>query len=154
VRGLVLFLILAAGTASAQPFLPADQAAVDLVRGRRTDGFTTVARTLAYAERASGGAFTLTGYRVERRPGEPFSRVAICYRLGADAPACNLGYYVAANPPHVEPADRFDGLGRDLEHGPRAFLRALGREAALQGQPEILRRLRAAIDPYNPYDWR
>lgn len=151
---LALGAILAAGAAQAQPFLPQDRAAVELVRGRRTDGFATVAATLAYAERASEGAFGLSGYQVEHRPGEPFSRVRICYRLGADPPVCGLDYRVTANPPHVEPADRFDGLGRDLEHGPRAFLRALGREVALQRQPEILRRLRAALDPYDPYDWR
>lgn len=151
---LALCTLLAATAAEAQPPVPTDRAAVGLVLGRRTDGFTTVARTLAFAERASGGAFTRAGYRIERRPGEPFADVRICYRLGIDPPACDLAYRVAVDPPHVEPSDRFDGLERDLEHGPRAFLRALAREKALQRQPEIQRRLRAALEPFDPYDWR
>ncbi|MDP4022610.1 hypothetical protein Q8W71_08255 [Methylobacterium sp. NEAU 140] len=150
----LLLAALCAGPAAAQPFVPADREAVELVRGRRTGGYVTVAATLAYAERASGGAFTLAGYRVERRPEDPFARVCICYRLGVDPPTCGLGYRVAVNPVHVEPDDRYDGPGRDLEHGPRAFLRALAREVSLQRQPELLRRLRAALDPYDPYDWR
>jgi hypothetical protein len=140
--------------ASAQPFVPAERAAIDLVRDRRTTGFTTIARTLAFAERVTGGAFTLGGYKVDYRPEAPFARVRICYRLGIDPPTCGLDYRVAVNPPHVEPADRYDGLTRDLEHGPRAFLRALARQADLQRQPEMLRKIQAALDPYNPYDWR
>ncbi|MCJ2059115.1 hypothetical protein MKL09_21555 [Methylobacterium sp. J-048] len=149
--------LLAASVASgvhAQPFLPTERAAIDLVRTRHTDSLATVDGTLAYAERATGGAFTRGGYRVLRRPGEPFARVQVCYRLGIDPPTCGLDYLVTVNPPHVEPAERYDGLARDLEHGPRAFLRALAREAELQRQPQILRRIQAALEPYNPYDWR
>lgn len=146
--------LLAPTCAVAEPFLPSDRSAVDLALGRRTDGFTTVGRTLAYAERASHGAFSPAGYRVERRPGEPYIRVGICYRLGHAPPVCGLDYLVTTDPPHAEPADRTVGLGRDLEHGPRAFLRALAREDALQRQPALLQRLRAALEPLNPYDWR
>ncbi|MCJ2089345.1 hypothetical protein MKK88_25635 [Methylobacterium sp. E-005] len=140
--------------ACAQSVVPSERAAIDLVRDRRTTGFATVAQTLAYAERVTGGAFSLGGYRVDYRPEAPFARVRICYRLGIDPPACGLAYRVAVNPPHVEPSDRYDGLTRDLEHGPRAFLRALAREVDLQHQPAILRKIQAALDPYNPYDWR
>lgn len=140
--------------ASAQPFVPTEETAIALVRDRQTAGFTTVGRTLAYAERVTGGAFTFGGYRVDVRPEVPFARVRICYRLGIDPPTCGLDYRVAVNPAHVEPSDRYDGLTRDLEHGPRAFLRALARQADLQRQPEMLRRIQAALDPYNPYDWR
>ena len=31
---------------------------------------------------------------------------------------------------------------------------ALARDVDLQRQPEILRKIQAALDPYNPYDWR
>ena len=140
--------------ACAQSVVPSERAAIDLVRDRRTAGFATVAQTLAYAERVTGGAFSFGGYRVDYRPEAPFARVRICYRLGIDPPTCGLDYRVAVNPPHVEPADRFNGLTRDLEHGPQAFLRALARETDLQRQPDILRRIEAALDPYNPYDWR
>lgn len=58
------------------------------------------------------------------------------------------------DPPHVEPADRFDGIGRDLEQGPQAFLRALAREAEHQQQPAPLQALRRVLEPLNPYDWR
>ena len=78
----------------------------------------------------------------------------ICYRLGIDPPTCGLDYRVAVNPAHVEPADRYDGLTRDLEHGPQAFLRALAREADLQRQPVFLRKVEAALEAFNPYDWR
>lgn len=149
-----LLIALASSAACAQPFVPTERAAIDLVRDRRTAGFTTIARTLAYAERVTGGAFRLGGYRVDYRPEAPFARVRICYRLGIDPPTCGLDYRVAVNPAHVEPADRYDGLTRDLEHGPRAFLRALAREVDLQRQPEILRKIQAALDPFNPYDWR
>ena len=147
-------LVAPAGAAIAQPFLPGERAAIALVQDRHTDAATTVARTLAYAVRATGGAFALGGYRVVHRPGEPFARVQICYRLGLDRPTCGLDYLVTVDPPHIEPADRFDGLTRDLEHGPRAFLRALARQAELQRQPEILRTIRSALDAYDPYDWR
>ncbi|MCJ2123717.1 hypothetical protein [Methylobacterium sp. J-077] len=155
-RRLALALLAAsvASGAQAQRFLPTERAAIDLVRSRHTDSLATVDGTLAYAERATGGAFRRGGYRVVRRPGEPFARVQICYRLGIDPPTCGLDYLVTVNPPHVEPAERYDGLARDLEHGPRAFLRALAREADLQRQPQILRRIQAALEPYNPYDWR
>lgn len=149
-----LLIALVSSAACAQPFVPTERAAIDLVRDRRTAGFTTIARTLAYAERVTGGAFRLGGYRVDYRPEAPFARVRICYRLGIDPPTCGLDYRVAVNPAHVEPADRYDGLTRDLEHGPRAFLRALAREADLQRQPEMLRKIQAALDPFNPYDWR
>ena len=151
---LVLAALLVPVPASAEPFPPADAAALDLALGRRTGGLVTVGQTLAYAERASRGAFTRAGYRVERRPGEPFARVQICYRLGPEPPACGLDYLVTVDPPHVEPIDRTVGLGRDLEQGPHAFLRALARDDALQRQPALLRRLRAALEPLDPYDWR
>lgn len=151
---LLAVLCLAAAPAAAQPFVPEDRQAVALVKAHVTDGFATVARTLAYAETASRGAFAFAGYRVDDRPGEPFKRVRICYRLGIDSPVCDVEYRVGTNPPHVTPSDRFDGLGRDLEHGPRAFLRALARTVTLQRQPEMLRRIEAALDPLNPYDWR
>lgn len=160
IRASILCAALVAGSiaasvpVAAQPFVPADRAAVDLVKGHVTDGYVTVARTIAYAEKASRGAFAFAGYRVEQGPGEPFKRVRICYQLGIDPPACGVEYLVGTNPPHVEPSDRYIGLGRDLEHGPRAFLRSLAREASLQRQPEILRRIQAAAEPYNPYDWR
>ncbi|MBE7203916.1 MAG: hypothetical protein INR70_39825 [Parafilimonas terrae] len=150
--GLPVALVSSAG--GSQPFVPTERAAIELVRGHRTAGFTTVARTLAFAERVTGGAFRFGGYKVDFRPDAPFARVRICYRLGIDPPTCGLDYRVAVNPAHVEPADRYDGLTRDLEHGPRAFLRALAREADLQRQPDFLRRIEAALDPYNPYDWR
>ncbi len=140
--------------AVADPFLPSDRQAAQLVLARRTDGFMTIGQTLATAERESRGAFAQAGYQVERRPEDPFVRVRICYRLGRELPPCGLDYLVSVDPPHVEPADRFDGLGRDLEHGPRAFLRALAREDALQRQPVLLQRLRAVLEPFNPYDWR
>jgi hypothetical protein len=140
--------------ACAQPFVPSERAAIDLVRNRRTAGFTTIGRTLAYAERVTGGAFRFGGYQVDYRPGAPFARVRICYRLGIDPPTCGLDYRVAVNPPQVEPSDRYNGLTRDLEHGPRAFLRALARDVDLQRQPEFLRKVEAALDPINPYDWR
>jgi hypothetical protein len=149
-----LLIALVSETAGAQPFVPSEKAAIDLVRDRRTAGFTTVARTLAYAERVTGGAFRRDGYRVDYRPDAPFARVRICYRLGIDPPTCGLDYRVAVNPSHVEPADRYNGLTRDLEHGPQAFLRALAREADLQRQPEFLRKVQAVLDSYNPYDWR
>ena len=149
-----LLVLLVSSASGAQPFVPPERAAIDLVRERRTTGFTTIGRTLAYAQRATGGAFRLGGYKVDYRPDAPFARVRICYRLGIDPPTCGLDYRVAVNPPHVEPADRFNGLTRDLEHGPQAFLRALARETDLQRQPDILRRIEAALDPYNPYDWR
>ncbi len=78
-----LLAVLVSGTACAQPFVPTERAAIDLVRDRRTAGFTTVARTLAYAERVTGGAFRFGGYRVDYRPDVPFARVRICYRLGS-----------------------------------------------------------------------
>ncbi len=151
---ILLAALLATAPALAEPFVPGDQRAVDLVKTHITDGYVTVGRTIAHAERISRGAFALTGYEVEQRPNEPFKHVRICYRLGIEPPACPVEYLVGTNPPHVEPSDRYDGIGRDLEHGPRAFLRALAREAALQRQPEMLRRVQAALDPYNPYDWR
>ncbi|WP_449409910.1 hypothetical protein [Methylobacterium komagatae] len=151
---LVVALIGATSPAAAEPFVPGDRQAVDLVKTHVTQGIISVSRTIAHAERVSRGAFTLTGYRVEQRPGEPFKHVRICYQLGIDPPVCGVEYLVGTNPPHVEPSDRYDGLGRDLEHGPRAFLRALAREASLQRQPDMMRRIQAALDPYNPYDWR
>lgn len=149
-----ILLAMGAVPAHAEPFVPGDRRAVDLVKAHVTDGYVTVARTIAYAERASRGAFAFAGYRVEDRPGEPFKHVRICYQLGIDPPTCDVEYLVGTNPPHVEPSDRYDGLGRDLEHGPRAFLQALAREASLQRQPEYLRRIEVALDRYNPYDWR
>lgn len=155
-RRLAITLLAASvsSAAGAQPFLPTERAAIELVRGRHTDSLATVERTLAYAERATGGAFSRAGYRFARRPGEPYARVQICYRLGIDPPTCGLDYLVTVDPPHAEPAERFHGLTRDLEHGPRAFLRALAREADLQRQPEILRQIRSAVEAYDPYDWR
>ncbi|MGH1570960.1 hypothetical protein ACRAWG_10095 [Methylobacterium sp. P31] len=130
--------------------------AVGLVLRRRTAAFTTVAQTLRYAERASNGAFALERVRAEHRPDEPYARVRICYRLGdrSAPPICNLDYLVTRNPPHVEPADRFNGIGRDFEQGPQAFMRALAREAEQQQQPALLQAFRQVLEPYNPYDWR
>jgi len=42
-----LLIALVSGPACAQSFVPTERAAIDLVRDRRTAGFTTVARTLA-----------------------------------------------------------------------------------------------------------
>ncbi|MGT2487084.1 hypothetical protein ACU4GA_16245 [Methylobacterium oryzae CBMB20] len=145
-----LLAALVSGPAGAQSFVPTERAAIDLVRDRRTAGFTTVARTLAYAERATGGAFRLGGYRVDYRPDVPFARVRICYRLGLDPPTCGLAYRVAVNPAHVEPADRYNGLTRDLEHGPQAFLRALAREADLLRQPNFLRKVEGRARALQP----
>lgn len=132
------------------------QAAVKLALGRRTEALTTVAQTLTYAERASGRAFAVEGVHAEHRTDEPYARVHICYRLaGVDGPPiCNIDYLVTVDPPHVDPVDRFDGIGRDFEHGPHAFLRALAREAELRHQPALLQAFRDVLDPYNPYDWR
>lgn len=132
------------------------RAAVELALSRRTAALTTVAQTLRYAERASNGAFAVERVHAEHRPDEPYARVHICYRLGDRSvpPICNLDYLVTRDPPHVEPADRFNGIGRDFEQGPRAFVRALAREAEQQQQPVPLQALRRILDPYNPYDWR
>lgn len=150
----LLVAALAVTPAAAEPFVPADRQAVDLVKAHNTDGYVSVAGTIAYAQKASRGAFAFAGYRVDDRPGEAFKHVRICYRLGIDPPVCGIEYLVAVNPPQVTPSDRFDGIGRDFEHGPRAFLRALARDTTLQRQPAMLRRIQAALDPYNPYDWR
>jgi hypothetical protein len=150
-------LVLAVGlnaSAEAEPFVPTDREAVDLVKTHVTNGFVTVARTIVYAQKASRGAFAFAGYRVEDGPVEAFKHVRICYQLGIDPPVCSIEYLVAVNPPNVVPSNRFVGLGRDLEHGPRAFLRALARDVSLQRQPEMLRRIQAAAERYDPYDWR
>ena len=125
-----------------EPRLSSARGAVELVLSRRTEALTTVAQTLRYAERASNGAFAVERVHAEHRLGEPYTRVHICYRLGdrSTAPICNIDYLVTRDPPHVEPADRFDGIGRDLEQGPQAFLRALAREAEHQQQPAPLQK--------------
>ena len=65
---------------------------------------------------------------VERRAGEPFTRVHICYRLRpAGRPAelaCGVDYLVSADPPHVEVAEAFGDLGRELEAGRDRWLGA------------------------------
>lgn len=130
--------------------------AVELVLSRRTTALTTVAQTLRYAERVSNGAFAVERVYAEHWHDEPYAKVHICYRLGERSapPICNLDYLVISNPPHVEPADRFNGIGRDFEQGPRAFMRALSREAEQQEQPVSLQAVRRVLNPYNPYDWR
>jgi hypothetical protein len=148
---------LGASGALAQSAIPSAAEAVRLVREHRTNGFVTVAQTLAHAARARPESFRLADIRAERRPGEGFARVRICYWLrppGTPArPSCGIGFVVGTNPAHVEPEDRFAGLGRDLQEGREAFLRGLDRELALLADPET-RALRAVIDPFDLYDDR
>ncbi len=146
---------LLATAAAAQSALPSAAEAVRLVREHRTNGSVTVAQTLAFAARERPQSFRLADIRVERRPGEGFARVRICYWLrppGTRAlPDCGIGFVVTTNPPHVEPEERFAGLGRDLQDGRQAFLRGLDRELALIADPRTLRTL---LDPYDIYDDR
>ncbi len=155
-------LVLAAGVlcasgAAAQTALPSAAEAVRLVREHRTNGSVTVAETLAYAARLRPDSFRLAEIRAERRPGEDVVRVRICYWQrppGVRAlPHCGIGFVVTANPAHVEPEERFAGLGRDLQDGREAFLRGLDRELALLADPGT-RTLRAVVDPYDLYDDR
>ncbi|MGU3539129.1 hypothetical protein [Methylobacterium sp. A54F] len=139
------------------PFLPAPEAAVGLVRAHKTNGYVTVAETLAYAERVRAGRFRLERWQAVQRAGEPFTRVYICYRLGdpvtSAAATCGIGYAVSVNPPHVELARPQDGLARDLQAGREAFLRAIDHELGLRREP-LVEALRDAVEPINPYDWR
>lgn len=148
---------LCASGAVAQSALPSAAEAVRLVREHRTNGFVTVAQTLAFAARERPESFRLADIRAERRPGEGFARVRICYWLrppGTRAlPGCGIGFVVTTNPPHVEPEERFSGLGRDLQDGRQAFLRGLDRELALIADPQT-RTLRTLLDPYDIYDDR
>ncbi|GJD81523.1 hypothetical protein [Methylobacterium gregans] len=146
-----------ASGAAAQSALPSAAEAVRLVREHRTNGYVTVAQTLAYAARARSESFRLADIRAERRPGEDFARVRICYWLrppGTQAlPSCGIGFVVTTNPAHVEPERRFAGLGRDLQDGREAFLRGLDRELAQIADPQT-RALRGLLDPYDLYDDR
>ncbi len=148
---------IAAPRGSAEPFRPSPDEAVRLVRTHRTNGYVTVARTLAEAQRLRPDSFRLAAIRPEQRPGESFTRVHVCYWLrnpGTKAlPRCDIGFVVSGNPGHVEPMRRFEGLDRDLQDGPDAFLRGLDRELALQREPDT-RMLRAVVDPFELYDWR
>ncbi len=92
---ILLAALLATAPALAEPFVPGDQRAVDLVKAHVTDGYVTVGRTIAHAERISRGAFALTGYQVEQRPNEPFKHVRICYRLGIDPPPARWNIWSA-----------------------------------------------------------
>lgn len=143
--------------AAAQPVEPSDARALALVRGHRTGGFVTVGQTLAYAERARPESFRLARAQVERRAGEPFTRVHICYRLRpAGRPAelaCGVDYLVSADPPHVEVAEAFGGLGRELEAGRDRFVRGLDRELDLRRDPSA-KALSDALLPFDPYDRR
>lgn len=143
--------------AAAQATLPSAAEAVRLVREHRTNGYVTVAQTLAFAARERPESFRLADIRAEHRPGESFARVRICYWLrppGNRALAnCGIGFVVSTNPVHVEPDERFAGLGRDLQDGREAFLRGLDREVARQADPAS-RTLRAVLDPYDLYDDR
>lgn len=151
-----LFALLAPA-AAAQSALPSAAEAVRLVREHRTNGSVTVAQTLAYAARERPENFRLAEIRAEHRPGEGFARVRICYWLrppGAPAlPRCGIGFLVTANPPHVEPEQRFAGLGRDLQDGRLAFLRGLDRAIARLADPGTAA-ARAVLDPYDLYDDR
>lgn len=150
-------VLLCASGAAAQPALPSTEEAVRLVREHRTNGFVTVAQTLAYAARMRPESFRVADIRAERRAGEGFARVRICYWLrppGIQAlPSCGIGFVVTTNPAHVEPEERFSGLGRDLQDGREAFLRGLDRHLALITDPQA-RNLRTALDPYDLYDDR
>lgn len=142
-----------ASPAPADPFLPSAAQAVRLVRDHRTDGHVTVAQTLAYAARVRAGVFAVAPVRAERRAGEPFVRVRLCYRLGAAPPECGIDYRVTADPPHVELADRYGGLGRELQVGRERFVQALDRELGLRQDPPA-RALRDIVEPFDPYDRR
>lgn len=155
--GAALALMLAATAARAQPVEPSDARVLALVRGHRTAGFVTVGQSLAYAERVRPDSFRLARARVERRAGEPFTRVRLCYWLrpaGRPAePACGIDYLVSADPPHVEVAEAFGGLGRELEAGRERFVRALDRELDLRRDPSA-KALRDVLAPFDPYDRR
>lgn len=150
-------LVATGAAASAEPFRPSPAEAVRLVRTHRTNGYVTVAQTLAQAARARPESFRVAGLYPEQRPGEGFTRVHLCYWLrnpGSPVqPTCDIGFIVSKSPAHVEPAERFEGLGRDLQDGPQAFLRGLDRELALQRDPEQ-RTLQTVLDPFELYDWR
>ncbi|GJD59568.1 hypothetical protein [Methylobacterium dankookense] len=160
IRALTMAALLAAtgaAAAPADPFRPSPAEAVRLVREHRTNGYVTVARTLAQAGRERRDSFRVSGLYPEQRPGESFTRVRLCYWLRAPGtraqPLCDITFIVSTNPAHVEPAERFEGLGRDLQDGPQAFLRGLDRELALQRDPaERVRR--TVLDPFELYDWR
>ena len=86
-------------------------------------------------------------------PGEPFTRVHLCYWLrpaGRPAePSCGIDYLVSADPPHVEVAEAFGGLGRELEAGRERFVRGLDRELDLRRDPaaKALERRALAVRP-------
>ena len=147
----------AAPRATADPFQPSPAEAVRLVREHRTNGYVTVAQTLAQAARARPNSFRVAGLYPEQRAGESFTRVHLCYWLrnpGTRAqPTCDIDFIVSKSPAHVEPAQRFEGLGRDLQDGPQAFLRGLDRELSLQRDPDE-RTLQTVLDPFELYDWR
>lgn len=153
---LALALASAAG-AQAQPADPSDARVLALVRGHRTAGFVTVGQSLAYAERARPESFRLARARVERRAGEPFTRVHLCWWLRpAGRPAersCGIDYLVSADPAHVEVAEAHGGLGRELEAGRERFVRGLDRELDLRRDPAA-KALSDALAPFDPYDRR
>ena len=153
----IAFVLATVAGARAQPADVSDARALALVRGHRTHGFVTVGQSLAYAERARLQSFRLARARVERRAGEPFTRVRLCYWLrpaGRPAePACGIDYLVTDGPPHVEVAEAFGGLGRELEAGRERFVRALDRELDLRRDPAA-KALDDALAPFDPYDRR
>ena len=142
---------------SADPFLPSASQAVRLVRNHVTNGYETVAQTLAYAQQVRSYSFRMDRIWTEHREGEPFTRVHLCYLLrnpGARSqPICGIDYIVAVNPTHVELAQPWDGLSRDLQAGRDQFVRAIDRELALQRRP-VEKAFRDFLNPINPYDWR
>ncbi|MGY2046882.1 hypothetical protein [Methylobacterium sp. JK268] len=117
--------------------------------------FLTVAQVLASAERARPGAFKVAQFRAERRPGEPFERVQICYWLGASRDlgrlVCGIDYIVSDDPPHISLLTPDTGLGRELEHSRARFIRALDCEIALERDPAV-KSLGDLLAPVNPYD--
>ena len=141
----------------ADPFLPSAAQAVRLVREHVTNGYVTVAQTLAYAQRVRSETFRVDRIWAEQGEGEPFSRVHICYWIRNPGvrvqPTCGIDYIVTANPTHVRLAQPLDGLSRDLQTGREQFVRAIDREVALQREP-AMKALRDTLAPFNPYDWR
>src|SRR4051794_30015918 len=124
---------------SANPFLPAAAQALRLVREHVTNGYVTVAQTLAYAQRVRPDSFRVDRPWTEQHEGEPFTRVHLCYGIrnpGSRAQSvCGIDYIVTVNPTHVRLAQPLDGLSRDLQAGREQFVRAIDRDLALQREP-------------------
>src|SRR4051812_35153506 len=105
---LALALFVASGSAranaaerdrlSANPFLPAAAQAVRLVREHVTNGYVTVAQTLAYAQQVRPDTFRVDRLWAEQHEGEPFTRVHLCYWIrnpGVRAQSvCGIDYIV------------------------------------------------------------